>query len=222
MAGIRLTEAKRTLLQALKEAGRSTVPRLADELELTESAVRQHLAALADEGLVESAVNTPTGPGRPGATWTLTSTGNRLFPDGHGELTVQLLDAMRQALGEHGVDKVIDARQASQRAQYQAVMGRAGASLRARVNALAEQRKAEGYMAEVVRDGAGFVLIEHHCPICDAAKACSGFCRSELALFQEVLGPDVSVERVEHILAGAPRCAYRIRPVPVRASAGSR
>jgi predicted ArsR family transcriptional regulator len=212
MAGIRLTEAKRTLLQAIKHAGRATVPGLAEELDLTESAVRQHLAALADEGLVESTVNTPTGPGRPGATWSLTDAGNRLFPDAHGELTVQLVDAIRQALGQRGIDKVIDARQAKQLAHYRTVVGRAGSSLRARVNALAEQRKAEGYMAEVVRDRDGLLLIEHHCPICDAAKACAGFCRSELALFRDVLGDDVTVERVEHLLAGAPRCAYRIRP----------
>jgi predicted ArsR family transcriptional regulator len=33
-------------------------------------------------------------------------------------------------------------------------------------------------------------------------------------VFRDVLGPEVEVERVEHILAGARRCAYRIRRVP--------
>jgi predicted ArsR family transcriptional regulator len=32
-------------------------------------------------------------------------------------------------------------------------------------------------------------------------------------VFRTVLGEDVSVERTEHLLAGATRCAYRIRPV---------
>jgi predicted ArsR family transcriptional regulator len=40
-----------------------------------------------------------------------------------------------------------------------------------------------------------------------------GLCASELDLFQEVLGPDVKVEREEHILAGARRCRYRIQPL---------
>lgn len=75
-------------------------------------------------------------------------------------------------------------------------------------------RSAEGYMAETRRDGDDFLFIENHCPICAAAQACMGFCRSELELFRQVLGEDVRVEREEHILLGARRCAYRISPRP--------
>jgi len=58
--------------------------------------------------------------------------------------------------------------------------------------------------------GDGFLLIENHCPICAAAAACQGFCRAELEVFRDTLGADVIVERTDHILAGARRCAYRI------------
>jgi predicted ArsR family transcriptional regulator len=68
-------------------------------------------------------------------------------------------------------------------------------------------------VAEVVTDNdPGVVLIEHHCPICIAAAACQGLCRSELELFQEVLGDRVTVERTQHVLSGDRRCAYRVRP----------
>jgi predicted ArsR family transcriptional regulator len=76
-------------------------------------------------------------------------------------------------------------------------------------------------MAEVLPDGpASFLLVENHCPICAAATACQGFCATEIDLFRAVLGPDVSVERVEHILAGDRRCAYRVSAAP--RSRGSR
>ena len=67
-------------------------------------------------------------------------------------------------------------------------------------------------MAEVRDDpeSGGFLLLEHHCPICAAAQLCTGLCREELSLFAEVLGEDVQVERLSHILAGAGRCAYRV------------
>ena len=66
-------------------------------------------------------------------------------------------------------------------------------------------------MAEVVEDDdGGLLLIEHHCPICDAAKACQAFCSTELELFQAVLGPDVSVKREQHLLSGSERCVYRV------------
>jgi predicted ArsR family transcriptional regulator len=53
-------------------------------------------------------------------------------------------------------------------------------------------------------------LVENHCPICVAAAACTNLCAGELHVFQAVLGEDVAVERTDHILAGARRCAYRI------------
>jgi predicted ArsR family transcriptional regulator len=68
-------------------------------------------------------------------------------------------------------------------------------------------------MARVERqaDG-GWLLVEDHCPICAAARSCQGFCRSELQLFQEIVGPGASVTREQHLLAGASRCVYRVTP----------
>ena len=68
-------------------------------------------------------------------------------------------------------------------------------------------------MAEVRVDGRDVVLVEHHCPVCEAATACTGLCRAELELFRDVLGSDVSVTREQHLLSGDERCAYRITPV---------
>ena len=59
-------------------------------------------------------------------------------------------------------------------------------------------------------DDGSCLLIENHCPICAAATACTGLCDRELEIFQTVLGQDVSLERTEHIVAGARRCAYRV------------
>lgn len=86
--------------------------------------------------------------------------------------------------------------------------------MRDRVARLAELRTREGYMAAWTEEADGsFLLVESHCPICAAATVCQGFCRSELDIFRTVLGPDARVERSEHLLAGARRCAYRIEPV---------
>lgn len=79
---------------------------------------------------------------------------------------------------------------------------------------LAQQRTAEGYMAEVeaLADGT-FLLIENHCPICAVAAACTGLCDRELEVFQAVLGDRTHITRTEHIIAGARRCVYRIQPL---------
>ena len=78
-------------------------------------------------------------------------------------------------------------------------------------------------MAEVKsEDGGSYLLVENHCPICAAANACQGFCSTELDLFRSVLGPGVAVERIEHIVSGDRRCAYRVTPESGRLRARAR
>jgi predicted ArsR family transcriptional regulator len=74
-------------------------------------------------------------------------------------------------------------------------------------------------MAEFAADPDGsFLLIENHCPICAAAKACQGFCRSELELFQTAFGAGTSVTRQEHLLSDGRRCVYRVTAQAVEPS----
>ena len=210
-----LTSAADRLLGVIKRRGPQSAADLAAALGITAEAVRQQLLHLEQDGLVRSeAVQGKVG--RPSRLWHLTSDGHARFPDTHAELTVQLIDAMHAELGSAAVERVIDARQAETQRSYQAALN-GTRSLAARVARLAEIRAREGYMAEWRRNGKEFILLENHCPICAAARACQGFCRSELDLFRTVLGPDVAVERTEHLLQGARRCAYRITPAVTKA-----
>ena len=212
---------RRALLDRLKRTGPQQARDLATHLGVTAMAVRQHLYALEAEGVV-MAEQQPQSRGRPFKLWRLTESAAPFFPDGHAELTLGLLDAMTEAFGARGLAKLIGARTAAQRAAYGARI-RPGWSLKRRVEALARIRSEEGYMAEVRPGGSAgepgarrgvYLLVENHCPICAAARACRGLCQRELELFQEVLGPDVEVERLDHLLSGARRCSYRIRQAP--------
>jgi predicted ArsR family transcriptional regulator len=204
---------KRRILERLIRAD-ATVAELARTLDMTEAGVRQHLDALADNGLVASRTRPGEGRGRPPTVWALTDLARDLFPDRHDDLTVDLISAVRAALGDEGLQRVIDARTEQQRAAYVRAIPKRG-SLRARAEALARVRAEEGYVAEVLDDpdGDGVLLVEHHCPICTAATACAGLCASELELFREVMGPSVRVERTQHLLSGDRRCAYRMTKV---------
>ena len=197
------------LLYLLKTRGPLQSAEAGETLGMTAEAARQQLSKLALSGLVES-FSRSKGVGRPGQFWTLTQAGHGRFPDSHATLTVQLLDTVRHAFGEQAIDRLIDLREQSSRAAYQRELQDA-VDLRERVARLAALRSLEGYMAEYEEQTDGtLLLIENHCPICAAATACQGFCRAELMLFSEVL--EAKVERVEHILQQARRCAYRITP----------
>lgn len=201
--------ARDRVLFQLKTRGEQTAAQLAKKLGITQMGVRQHLAALSVEALVRYR-DERRKVGRPARVWCLTEDAAERFPDSHAELTVDLIDAVRQTFGEEGLDKLVKARTRQQLHSYREGQPGAEAPLQKRVAALAQLRKREGYMAEWSRDGDGFLLIENHCPICAAASICQGLCREELQLFRRVLGPDVQVERSDHILSGARRCAYRI------------
>src|SRR6266566_4757090 len=105
-----VSDAKRRVLEHLKRVGEASAADLAGDLGLTDVAVRQHLVALEERGLVEQASRPPVGPGRPAAVWSLTEVARSLFPDRHADLTLQLIDAMREAVGEGGLDDVMQAR----------------------------------------------------------------------------------------------------------------
>lgn len=196
----------------LKTRGAASAAELAERLDVTPMAIRQHLAALEGEGLVSHREERRP-VGRPARVWSLTPSAAERFPDTHAELTLELITAVREVFGEGGLEQLIHARAEKQRASYQKSLPGAGSPLEERVAALAALRQNEGYMANWSAEPDGsFLLVENHCPICAAAELCQGFCRDELELFRTTLGNEVTVEREEHMLAGARRCAYRLIP----------
>lgn len=205
-----MSSTRRAIIDRLKTGGPQTPAALAEHLGITSVAVRQHLSELEAEKVAAPAPATNVGGrGRPASQWALTPAADAFFPDGHEELAVGLIHGLRAAFGEDGIARLIEQRTATQTKAYRKALA-GEADLAARLEALATARTNEGYMAAVERIEDGFLLLEHHCPICAAAKVCSGLCASELEVFQAVLGADVTVERTDHLLAGANRCAYRI------------
>ncbi|MBY5321001.1 helix-turn-helix transcriptional regulator [Rhizobium leguminosarum] len=206
---MRQSPANRILI-LIKTDGPQLAVAIGDALGISGEAARQQLSKMAEEGLVEPVTLAAAGRGRPRQLWHVTASGNRQFPDGHAELTANLLGTLVEQLGPAALDTVIAAREAETLQRYRQELSQAH-DLAARVEALAGIRTREGYMADCWRQADGsFMLVENHCPICAAATACAGFCRSELETFRAVLGADI--ERSEHILAGARRCAYRVTP----------
>ena len=204
--------ARERLLHHLKTKGPSTAAALARRLSITPTAVRQHLVPMEAEGLVAHE-DVAGQVGRPKRTWRTTPAADAWFPESHAELAVGLVASVSAAFGPAGLAKVVAERTRLQVAAYRDRLPARDRPLSERVAALARLRKDEGYLAAAERaDDGAWLLVENHCPICVAARACTGLCAGELELFEQVLGPGVSVERTEHLLAGARRCAYRIAP----------
>lgn len=200
------------ILLLLKSRGPTSTAALAASLQTTTEAVRQQMHKLVEAGLVRGVAEAPSGVGRPGQAWSLSAAGHARFPDRHAELTRHLIDTVREVFGDAGLEQLIARREDVARTTYLDAC-RDLPDLASRLHKLAEMRDQEGYMARLEPDGGDWLLIEDHCPICVAAEACQGFCRSELEVFRDVAGPGGRLRREEHLIAGARRCVYRITPV---------
>ena len=197
------------ILFLLKSHGPQSAAELGEQLQMTSMGARQHLMTLEADGWV-SFNDEARGRGRPVRLWQLTEQAWQRFPDSHSELTLQLIDNIQQLFGEVGMERLIAQREQQQLARYRAELTQP--ALVDRLAALTAQRTREGYMADYRQEEDGsWLLWESHCPICAAARSCRGFCRSELALFRQLLAP-ATVEREQYLLEGAHRCLYRITP----------
>ena len=211
MTDAKQKQTRNAILNALKMDGPQTATMLADQRNLTPMAVRLHLYALEEEGLV-AANSRAEGRGRPKKFWTLTDAAARIFPDAHQGLAVEMIDSVRGLFGEDGLNRVIDKHSEVQKQKYKQALESLSA-LKDKAVRLAELRTTEGYMAEAKPDGNDWLLIENHCPICSAADQCRRLCANELSVFKHALGERVSITREDHILSGARRCTYRISPI---------
>ncbi|MBI4624466.1 MAG: transcriptional regulator [Verrucomicrobia bacterium] len=201
---------RQAILRLLKQQGPSDSETLASQLDISAMAVRQHLYALRTHKLVTyQEEQRPIG--RPAKMWCLTPAAESHFPDAHAGLTVTLLNAAEQTFGQEGVQRLVTLCAKQQIADYRSRIP-VRSPLRARLEALVAIRNEEGFMVEVQRQRDGsFFLIENHCAISAAARACSRLCHAEIEVFQAILGAGVVIERTEHIMGGARRCVYRIR-----------
>ena len=205
-----MTPARRRLLELIKSEGPQTASELAERLGVTPVAVRQHLQTLCRDGLLVY-VEERRPVGRPARRWRVSEAAQPFFPDSHREFAVGLIEAIDGALGGEALQRLVEERVRRQIRRYRRRMPEPDAPLEERLATLAKLRNEEGYMVEWSSDGPdSWILAENHCPICAAAKACEGLCAGEPALFQTLLGPDVEVQRTEHMLENSHRCAYKI------------
>ena len=174
------------ILFLIKSRGAQSAQDIGRQLGMTSVGARKHLAKLAERGLV-TFEDRRERVGRPRRAWSLTEQGHGRFPDSHSVLTLELLGSLRSLFGEAGLERLIEDREQATITAYRREL--AGCrTLRGRVGRLARLRAREGYMAEVQStDDGALLLVENHCPICAAARACQGLCRSEQAVFAAAL-----------------------------------
>jgi DeoR family suf operon transcriptional repressor len=203
-----VTPTQRAVLYAIRRRGGITVDQLAAALDITASGARQHLAALADDGLVESgpAPRTPGQRGRGELIHHLTDAADPLFPKAYGELTNQLLGY----LTIEAVDEMFDRRRDDRIGAAQVRLA-SRSTFADRVAELAAILDEDGYLASFESQADGtFLVTEHNCAIIAVARQHPHACSSEIEFIRAAL-PEADIERTTHMVSGAHSCTYEIR-----------
>ncbi len=210
-----MTSARRAILTSLKNRGDARAEELAGDLGVTVSAMRQHLAGLSSDGLVEYR-EVRDGRGRPRHVYHVTDRADALFPRSYADIANELLSYVDDA--DHELLEKVFRRRRDRRIR-QANTRLASKSFDERVVELGRILDEDGYLATVKAEEDGsYLIVEHNCAILGIARRYGQACSSEIEFIRSVL-PDAEVTRVSHIVAGARHCAYQVIPRARRAPA---
>ena len=204
--GVAPSATQRRVLVALKRRGEATADELATALDISASAVRQHLSALRSAGLI-AARQERGHAGRPADRYHATDLTESLFVSTDSSLSIELLEHIEEEDPEL-VDRVFERRR--RRLVEDSTDKLEGKPIEERVAVLTELLDAQGYLAdsETLSDNRYRINL-HSCALWDVASRYKQACTAELDFIRDLV-PDATVERVTHKTAGAHTCAYEI------------
>lgn len=209
---------------AISEHGPVTAAALAEQLGLTPAAVRRHLDALAEQGMVEerepATSGRTRGRGRPARAYVLSEAGHHALEAGYDDVATSALRFLAGRAGEEAVADFARERIAAVEQRYAAQLAAAGEDRTARAEALASALTADGYAASARPVGqgsplAGVQLCQGHCPVQHVAAEFPAFCDAETDAFSRLLG--VHVQRLATLAHGEHVCTTFI---PLAATSG--
>lgn len=197
---------QQALLRALlRNKDGLTVQALAETLEVSRNAVRQHLTSLERDGLVAKGRTQPSG-GRPEQLYVLTAAGGEQFPRQYSWFSELLLQMLQAESGDTSLDeKLAGMGRTVAAALAQRVAGAAGSA--ERIASIAGVMRELGYDATARTEDGRPVIEAYNCVFHKLAAKCPEVCSFDLALLGAASGSDV--EHRTCMVRGGDACRFR-------------
>ena len=200
--GIRQKELLRLLLK--NKAG-MTADELSTQLAITRNAVRQHLAALENDGLLKKGVTRASG-GRPEQLYVLTDKGNECFPRHYAWFAQLLVESVQQEAGVDGLGERLSrmGAQAGNQlsAQHPELVGRGE-----KIQKLSEIMEQLGYAARSAGGDKTDAIEADNCVFHTLALKNPNICQFDLALLSAFT--DSAVDHQECMAKGGNICRFK-------------
>jgi predicted ArsR family transcriptional regulator len=199
----RFFDSTRGQIVTLLRTAPCTVEELAGKLNLTDNAVRSHLATLERDGLVRQS-GLRRGPRKPHFTYVLTEEADRLFPKAYDALLNQLIAVLKTRLEPAEIEEVLQ--EVGRALAANAPAGQSG-SLENRVQTALKVLESIGGAAQVEQNDDKIVIAASGCPLAAAVSVHPEVCRLAETLIAEIVKVPVA-ECCDR--EGRPKCRFEI------------
>ena len=192
---------QQNLLKALFKEKKNglTIDRISENLKITRTAVKQHLGALLELGLVCKG-ETEGSIGRPCQLYKISEKGENLFPKQYSWFSTLLVQRLYEQLGEDGLKKILAALASDVASSLlERTRNKKGQELLEEVIRIMNEL---GYEAEL-KDGK---IEATNCVYHDTAKSCSAVCQFDIELLSRLTNSEIDHE--ECIVRGGHICRF--------------
>ena len=176
------TSTRGRILTLLRREKR-TVDDLAEELTLTDNAVRAHLATLERDGFVRQQ-GARRGSGKPAFMYELAPEAENLFPKSYGQVLNELLQALEERMSKTELEDMLRAAGRRIATRWNIPPG----DLRVRLEAAVEVLNEMGGMAELVQENGSYSIRSYSCPLAAAVPEHPEVCSMAGTLLTELVG----------------------------------
>jgi predicted ArsR family transcriptional regulator len=189
---------------ALLRGTTKTVSELAEELGLTDNAVRAHLLSLDRDGLIRQS-GLQRGTRKPHFAYELTGEAENLFPKAYDALLNQLIAVLKGRLTSETLMEVL--REVGRSLSANQTSGVKGGDLESRAGNAIIALEAIGGAARLEKDGEKLFIRSGSCPLATAVTEHPEVCQLAEALLAEITCAKVR-ERCDR--EGSPRCSFEL------------
>jgi DeoR family suf operon transcriptional repressor len=193
------------VLRTLLTQPRCTVIELADKVGISPISVRHHIASLEADGLISSE-DERHGIGRPRQVFFLTETGIEQFPTRYVQLTIRLLEHLKETMPEIMIGKLFTQMAEDLANDLSIGTEMKNLSMEERLDLVKELLKREGFNIEWEQLETGYQIHEASCPYYYIGQNHPEVCTVDQILISKVLS--VPTEKIKCILNGDSNCTY--------------
>ncbi len=199
------------ILEYMQRKGSTTIKELEELLNVTTTAVRQHLNTLQAEGYIERRRVLDAGVGRPHHAYFLTEKVREVFACNCDDLALTLLEEVFALEGKERTAMLL-ARVGGKLANRYAQSVRATA-LQARVQELAGALYDKGVLTDVMTSDSDTIILKtYNCPYHELAQEHREICDMDEDMMRKVLGSEVNLSSC--MMDGHAGCSFVVTTKP--------